>query len=210
MITSGNCMPCRLPSNSPFQTMKKSLLLLSFYFSLGLLYAQTPGMIYDPATGGGAAVLDPNGDGWVSQTSAGFAVNDQTESEISYIPFVFPGTEPTSDLSSGPNCSFTDFVDSGVEDPAQHYIDGSNNWLFRFRMGQTSNNSKSYSVLIDTDQKFGSSGPNADPNYVTGNPGFEIEIVLATNFGVFIYDVDGKGPGTVGGPTVSNPGLPVT
>src|SRR5688572_11293531 len=75
--------------------------------------AQTPGLIYEPATGGGAAVLDPNGDGYTSSGSAGFATNDQTQSELPYAPFIFPGEEPLSDVSSGPACGFTDFVDEG-------------------------------------------------------------------------------------------------
>lgn len=93
-------------------------------------------------------------------------------------------------LSAGPSCSFTDFVDQGDEDPVQSYLDSNGNWLFRMRMGTTAPNSKSYSILIDTDGKFGATGPNADPDYTSANPGFEIEIVLATNFGVYVYDVN--------------------
>ncbi|MFY9151922.1 MAG: tandem-95 repeat protein [Prolixibacteraceae bacterium] len=185
--------------------MKSSLLFISIkrlvvFALVGLLFllvlpenvqAQTPGLIYDPVPGG-SLILDPNADGYTSPTTAGFSVKDQgaSYSEIPYVPLVFPMVEPSSDLAIGPNCSFTDFVDSGVEDPAQYYLDGSNNWLFRLRMGKTSPNSKSYSVLIDTDGKFGKTGPNADPTYTTSNPGFEIEIVLATNFGVSIFNVD--------------------
>ncbi|MBI2967563.1 MAG: tandem-95 repeat protein [Bacteroidetes bacterium] len=161
------------------------------------LCSQTPGLIFDPATGSGAAVLDPNSDGYTSQTTAGFIADDQAESELPFIAFVFPGLEPTSDLGPGPDCGFTDFVDEGDEDPAQYYIDGSDNWLIRLRMGKALTNSKSYSILIDSDQKFGATGPNADPNYVTGNPGFEIELVLATNFGVYVYDVDGTASPTL-------------
>lgn len=57
--------------------------------------------------------------------------------------------------------------------------------------------SKGYSILMDTDGKFGATGANADPNYlasttgVNGNPGFEIAIVLETNFIIAIYNVDG-------------------
>lgn len=58
-------------------------------------------------------------------------------------------------------------------------------------MRSSSPNAKSYSILTDTDSLFGNSGPNADPDYTPDNPGFEIEIVLATKFGVFVYDVDG-------------------
>ena len=126
--------------------------------------AQTPGLIYERATGGGGAVLDPNGDGYTSTTTFGFSGNDQTDSEIPYVPLVFPMVEPPSDLGAGPNCSFTDFVDSGIEDPIQNYIDGNGNWLFRMRMGNSSPNAKSYSILVDTDGLYGSSGPNADPD----------------------------------------------
>jgi hypothetical protein len=121
----------------------------------------------------------------------GFIANDNAESEIPYIPLIFPGTEPTSDVENGPNCGFTDFVDSGLEDPALFFLDDANNWLFRFRMGSAISNAKSYSVLIDTDNLFGNSGPYADPDYTANNPGFEIELVLATKFGVYVYDVDG-------------------
>ncbi|MDX1445235.1 hypothetical protein, partial [Lishizhenia sp.] len=154
-------------------------------------FAQTKGMIFEPATGGGAAILDPNGDGYVSASTTGFVNNDNAESEIPYVPFVFPGMEPTSDIRNGANCGFTDFVDSGNEDPALQYVDANNNWLFRLRMGSASTNAKSYSILIDTDGLFGNSGADADPDYSSSNPGFEIEIVLATKFGVYVYDVDG-------------------
>ncbi|WP_316632483.1 hypothetical protein [uncultured Flavobacterium sp.] len=171
--------------------MKKiSLITLFVLLSLSKVIAQTPGTIYNPATGGGTTVLDPNGDGFTSATINGFTTDDQIQSEIPYKSLVFPMTEPNSDLSAGPNCSFTDFVDQGDQDPVQSYLDGNGNWLFRMRMGSTSPNSKSYSILIDTDGKFGGVGPNADPQYSNSNPGFEIEIVLATNFGVFVYDVN--------------------
>jgi gliding motility-associated-like protein len=149
-------------------------------------------MIYENP---GITVLDPNGDGYVSKTKSGFISNDEAESEIPYVPIIFPSNEPNSDLGPGPDCGFSDFVQQnvGVQDAGQYYVDKvTNNWLFRIRLGGTSPNSKSYSILIDTDQKFGLAGSNADPNYVSGNPGFEIEIVLATNFSVSVYDIDGK------------------
>jgi len=181
---------------SYFKRLKFTLInqaLLAFMFVLlfsNISFSQTKGMIFEPATGAGAAVLDPNGDGYVSATTAGFINNDRAESEIPYVPFIFPGTEPTSDINNGPNGGFTDFVDSGTEDPAMNYVDASNNWLFRLRMGSVRPNAKSYSILIDTDGKFGNSGANADPDYTSSNPGFEIEIVLATKFGVYVYNVD--------------------
>ena len=175
-----------------FTSYKGFLKIITLFviLSFGNLAAQTPGMIYEPATGLGAAVLDPNGDGYVSLTTNGFTTDDQLQSEIAYSSLIFPMVEPNSDLGPGPDCGFTDFVDQGDQDPVQSYLDASNNWLFRMRMGKTAPNAKSYSVLIDTDGKFGGTGPNADPQYSSSNPGFEIEIVLSTKFGVFVYDVN--------------------
>ncbi|MBL3656379.1 T9SS type A sorting domain-containing protein [Fulvivirga sediminis] len=150
-------------------------------------HAQTPGLIIDPA-GAGATVLDPNGDGYVSADNSGFVSNDNAESEIPYQTITVPEVEPTSDVASGPACGFTDFADDATRYVAASYVDASNNWLFRFRLGGYAPNSKGYSILIDTDNLFGS---GSDPNYVSGNPGFEIEIELVTNFGVRLYDVDG-------------------
>jgi hypothetical protein len=45
------------------------------------VYSQTPGLIYKSA-GAGASILDPNGDGYTSASTAGFTTNDQTQSEI--------------------------------------------------------------------------------------------------------------------------------
>ncbi|PRY16508.1 gliding motility-associated-like protein [Pontibacter ummariensis] len=162
------------------------LLLCSF-----LSFGQTKGLIYKPAsTAEGRAVLDPNGDGYTSQTSAGFKTNDRGESEIRYVPAPVLVTEPVQDPLRGPGCGFTDLVDSGEGDPFMFYYDGAN-FLVRFRLNKTSPNSKGYSVLIDTDQKFGFSGASPDPNAVVGNPGFELELVLMTNHSVSLYDVDG-------------------
>ena len=105
-----------------------TILVVLFIQSLG--FAQTSGLIIDP-TGVGASPLDPNNDGYISLSPTGFVANDQTESEIIYTPFVFVANEPVSDLGPGPNCGFTDFVDSGVEDPALYYLSPANNFLFR-------------------------------------------------------------------------------
>jgi hypothetical protein len=166
--------------------MKASLsftifLCLSF-FSLG----QTTGMIVEPATGSSALILDPNGDGYVSATTLGFLGDDQLNNELSWQTLIPAGSEPNSDVQNGPNCGFTDFVEStfGGIDPVFHLSTGVN-WLFRFRMASISPNAKSYSILVDIDNLIGPS----DDCYIPGvNPGFEMEIVLATKFGVRIYD----------------------
>ncbi len=164
------------------------LLFISFTNAFG----QTPGLIYQPSSG---SVLDPNGDGYTSLTNSGFQSNDQTESEIPFKKMIFPAAEPFGDLTKGPTGGFSDFVDSGTEDPAQYYFDGTN-LMFRLRIGTGVPNSKGYSILIDTDQKFGFSGANLDGNATVNNPGFEIEVSLQTNFGVYVYNIDGVCPGS--------------
>lgn len=56
--------------------------LIIFCFALlytHTLWAQTPGLIVKPATGAGTAVLDPNGDGYVSASTSGFSTDDKAE-----------------------------------------------------------------------------------------------------------------------------------
>jgi len=163
-----------------------------------LLCAQTPGLIVKNA-GSGITVLDLNGDGYVSALTnslqLGFTIppnNDVIQSEIPYAPLVLP--DPSSDLLSGPSCSYSDIIGIGaVANNAvmAYYNSTSGNLMFRFRIAKYATNSKGYNILVDTDGKFGFSGPNADLNAVPGNAGFEVEIVLETNFGVEVYKVDG-------------------
>jgi uncharacterized repeat protein (TIGR01451 family) len=178
----------KIKQNNRF--MKKIILsfILFMLFGVIALQSQTPGLIVYPATGASKLVLDPNGDGYISMTTAGFLGNDVLNSEIPYHRLIPAGNEPDSDVQNGPNCGFTDFVESaaGSVDPAFHHSNGTH-WFFRFRMADIKPNSKSYSILIDTDLLFGSADVGT---YSASNPGFEIEIVLATNFGVFIYDLD--------------------
>ncbi|TRO67540.1 MopE-related protein, partial [Christiangramia sabulilitoris] len=191
--------------------MKKFLLpgifTILFLLSFVNLSAQTKGLIYKPATSSGQAVLDPNLDGYTSDSNQGFVANDESESEIPYTPLPSLGApEPPRDLGPGPSCGFTDLVKSSDNHTIYTYLDANENLMFRFRLGGTAENSKAYSILIDTDEKFGATGPNADPNYIPGNPGFEIEVVLRTNFGVGLYDVDGTVAATeIGDATVDRP-----
>ncbi len=153
-----------------------------------VLFAQTPGMIIEPAgTAAEQLVLDPDGNGYASKTTAGFLGDDRLNSEIAFKTLIPAGEEPAGDVRNGPDCGFTDFVESvsGGIDPAFHYSN-STHWLFRLRMSDIKPNAKSYSILIDIDGKIGTESAA----YVQGeNPGFEIEIVLSTKFGVRIYDL---------------------
>lgn len=157
---------------------RKGVYFIFSLFLTGMIHCQTPGMIVEPATGASAVVLDPNGDGYVSTSLSGFLGNDQINNELPWQTLIPAGSEPNSDVQNGPNCGFTDFVESTVGgiDPVFHLSNGTN-WLFRFRMASISPNAKSYSVLVDIDNLFGPS----DDCYIPGvNPGFELEIVLAT------------------------------
>ena len=183
--------------------MKSILLLLALLCNLSL-YSQSPGLIILPPGGMGVTPLNPNGDGFSSVLPTGYLINDITESEIVYQPLPVPYAEPTSDLARGADCNFSDIVRIDSFDSGVYMFSDATNLLFRFRQGNTVPGSKGYSILIDTDMKFGCCGPDADPNYIpkttgiNGNPGFEIEIVLETNFQVAMYNVDG----------IDNPSIP--
>lgn len=185
--------------NIPELKTKYFLLIVMLTLMLGLQNAnsQTPGLIIKPALSPGNAVLDPDGDGYVSQKTNGIQLgftippdNDVTQSEIPYVAIIRP--DPLNDLLRGPVGAFCEIVgvDAAGNNAILTYNDGTNFYV-RFRLGGYAPNSKSYSLLIDTDGKFGFTGPNADPDAVNGNPGFEAEITLETNFNVKAFNVDG-------------------
>jgi hypothetical protein len=161
-------------------------------------HAQSPGQIVRPVNGAGITRLNPNGDSYASATTAGFTTDDIAQSEVPYKIVPPAVTEPTGDLATGPSGGFTDIVKTVDNSGFYLYADGTNIY-FRLRIGGIISGSKGYSVLIDTDGKMGNSGAYADPNFVAatntgnGNPGFEYEVVLRTNFEVTIYNVDGVG-----------------
>ena len=175
--------------------MNKFLILLLLLVSFKLS-AQQPGKIIVPSSGFTSTPLNPNGDGYTSKTSAGFINNDIAESEIPYKAVTVLVPETTGDLARGPSGSFSDIVGS-VDGCGLYVFNDGTNILFRMRIGGYISGSKGYCVLIDTDQKFGNTGADADPNYiagttgVSGNPGFELEVTLETNFRVAVYNVDG-------------------
>jgi hypothetical protein len=191
------------------------LLLSGLTIEAGWAQSPTPGLIFKPATAGtpGSAVLDPNNDGYVSTTASGFTtaagdIGTQSEIPYKYLP-QRTTTEPNADLRVGPSNKFTDFADvSGGGSSVGFFVDANSNFMFRFRLGGSAPNSKGYSIAIDTDNKFGFTGPNADPNAVAHNPGFEMEIVLDTNFGVRLFKIDGTTSPTGTGPDNSLVELP--
>ncbi|WP_066406566.1 T9SS type A sorting domain-containing protein [Flavisolibacter tropicus] len=186
------------------------VLVLLFLLSTAVSAQYVTGQIIRPCTSStGKNILDPNNatDGssndYASKAITGFgtttAIPDIDNSEIPYKPVPPYALEPYSDLRRGPDHLFSDYVPDVNGGAYYMHYDGTN-FLFRFRMGTIIPGAKGYSLLFDTDGKFGPTGPNADPNYVPattgtgGNPGFEIEIVLCTggaNDGIQVYNVDG-------------------
>ncbi|MCC9134962.1 T9SS type A sorting domain-containing protein [Pontibacter silvestris] len=164
--------------------------------------AQTPGLIYRPATSGGNSVLDPNGDGYVSTTTAGWIAGTRDEgvgySEIPYRSFPALANEPVGDLTTGTSGGHTDLAppptyQGSTGSPISAYFDG-RNLMFRVRLGGASTASKGYSIMIDSNNQFGNLVEDGNAA-TTPNPGFEFEVVLASNFDVSIYDHRNKPAG---------------
>lgn len=148
------------------------------------------GIITKPAVGN--TVMDPNQDGFVSQTTAGFSNDgyyvDEFEIPMFGIPIVGDG-DVLNDNQSGPNCGITDLTVDNQGFSVYGVLDNNGNLIFRFRIGDSNPSVEAYTILIDTDGKIGPDDPNATPN----NPGFEIDITLIKNAsqGVFVYNIDG-------------------
>ncbi len=182
----------------------KAIQLCCFLLLLfNLSFSQSTGYINRPATTpAGRLILNPNSDNYTSATSAGFLGNDVANSELPYRSIPSFSAEPFGDLRRGPSHLYSDFVPDANNVGYYTYFDGTN-LLFRFRMGSVMPGSKGYSVLLDTDGKFGATGATADPDYqaattgTNGNPGFEIEIVLETNSRIAIYNVAGSNTATL-------------
>uniref|UniRef100_UPI00342DD5CA LamG-like jellyroll fold domain-containing protein n=1 Tax=uncultured Algibacter sp. TaxID=298659 RepID=UPI00342DD5CA len=171
--------------------MKIKLLYVVFLILPFFVFSQTPGLIVRDGAGNIppqslSSVLDPNGDGYVSATNTGFTTTDiGLASEIPYYSVPVISEESSGDISMGPSGGFSDFVQDENGHAFYQYFDGTN-LLTRFRLGNIVAGAKGYSVLIDTDSKFGVS----DPTYTTSNPGFEYEVVVQTGFTISIYDVN--------------------
>ena len=187
--------------------MKQFFFAIFFTVTGALALAQTPGEIFRPAVHD--SLLDPNGDGWISATTSGFSdaptIQDESEEfETPWNTLWHYESEPSSDLQTSSTCGPTEIVDNPnvleraaywqIHDPDGIAGNEDELLLFRIRINSDPNNAAyGYSFLIDSDQKFGSSGVDTDPNAMSGNPGFEYEILFASgnSGGVYVNDVDG-------------------
>ena len=138
----------------------------------------------------GAAILDPNGDGFVSKTNAGFSFDGYYVDEFEIKMFGVP--QLTGDVTGdniGKNCGITDLIPDSTGHSVYAVRDVNNNLIFRFRVGDTNPSVEAWTILLDTDGLFGTNDPNATVN----NPGFEIDITLIknSNKGVLVYNING-------------------
>jgi hypothetical protein len=157
----------------------------------GEVWGQTPGQIYKSATGvkpSGQLVLDPNGDGFVSATTAGFTmlVDDVPQFEIPFRALPVISDEPIGDVRTGASGGHTELVDGYADQGVFMYADDFGMY-FRMRIAGNSTASKGYTFLINTEDKFDDFGKTV----VNGNPGFQFEVTLQTGggkAGINIYD----------------------
>ena len=148
--------------------------------------AQTSGFIFES----GDAILDPDSNGYTSQTTGGFSGDgyDVDEFEITMFPLPTIGEgETLGDIRSGPNCGFTDLAVDTNGHATYFAMDDAGNLIIRFRLGGFKPNAKGYTVFLDVDGKFGSEDTNANAE----NPGFEAIILLRSKHEVSIVDIDG-------------------
>ena len=161
--------------------------LVSLFLILGgEVLAQSKGFIFET----GSSVLDPDQNGYVSDSTSGFSNDgyDVDEFEITMFPMIIlGGGEVSGDIGSGPNCGFTDLSPDTNGAAVYTTLDDSNNLIFRFRLSDYKPNAKGYTILIDADNAFGS----FDTNSTSINPGFEIALFLRTNSDVSVADIDG-------------------
>jgi gliding motility-associated-like protein len=187
------------------KVMRICLTLLVTVVSVGMLYAQ-PGSISDPAV---PAInpMNPDGNGFVTSTNTFFTGPlDETQFELPFLPLQQLEAEPGSDNQFKSGCEYYELVDdvSAGADAAYYYYrdpdgisdNGDELIVFRFRVAKYSPSSTAFSILIDTDYKFGFAGLEADPNAVVGNPGFEKEVSIYNSTGlaggVRVFNVDGR------------------
>ena len=166
------------------------LVLLTSLFYSRATYAQT--LLRGQIIKAGSSVLDPNNDGFVSQTNAGFSTTTNywvPEFEIKMFGVPILGSGDVTGDNTGKSCGITDLIPDTKGFSVYAVKDAANNLIFRFRVGDNNPSVEAWTILLDTDGLFGAN----DPNATAENPGFEVDISLIknSNFGVIVYNIDG-------------------
>ncbi|WP_116127229.1 T9SS type A sorting domain-containing protein [Lewinella sp. IMCC34183] len=170
------------------------------------LTAQTTGSVTKTTSATYRYLLDPDADGFITESGAAFTSGTTEISEFEVIPGSVRGWSEMADVDETgsdvtPKCGNVDLVaddDGGgygyynIVDPTPGTpTSGDEYLLLRFRIGSDPGTANyGYNFLIDNDARFG----GADPNTTCGNQGFEREIIYSTGggtAGVSVYDVDG-------------------
>jgi gliding motility-associated-like protein len=165
--------------------LKKISILFLLCLSPLLIFGQR-GKIIRPAT---TTVMDPNHDGFVSKTTAGFSNDGDYLGEFELTMFGVPqaGGDVAGD-NQGPACGIMDLIPD-LKGRSVYAVKDGNNLIFRFRVGDDNPSVESWTIMLDTDGLYGATDPNATAN----NPGFEADITLIkrNNAGVRVYNIDG-------------------
>lgn len=188
-------------SKIPFALRFSWCILLSLGFSQASFSQAKRGTIFQSSTSVlGRAVMDPNNDGFVSRTTAGWTVSTPdygNSSELKMVAIPIYSGEPVVDQRTGKGIGALDLVSSDVIGAGEssvyilyREVSGVDYLMVRFRVNANTKAPKGWTLLIDTD---GTLGPEST-NRTSSNPGFEKEIILGGSSGVSVYDYPGGNP----------------
>lgn len=183
---------------------KSTLSVWVFLLVSVVVRAQEPGAIFYP-TDGSSIFLDPNSDGFITETGAPFApgYTELSQKEGRWQHWFQVHDEPANDFTYGEPCSAFDIVDAsngtgafyvGIYDPDGIPSDYSGNEYLLTRIRLASDPGEAdfgFSLLLDTDLEFGLEN---DPNATKLNHGYEAEIRFKSGGaegGIFLDHIDG-------------------
>lgn len=175
------------------------LVTISGFCQGGLISTAHSSTVYD-------AMLDPDGDGYITESGGAFISTTNQESEFEILANsingwveIFDVNEANSDIT--PSCSNVDIVEDAdgggigwwnMIDPTPLTPRSGDEYLIiRLRMADQYSGNFGYNFLLSTEGLYGS---GVDANSVTGNQGFEYEIQFSSGGnkkGVSGWDVDG-------------------
>src|SRR5689334_25190267 len=125
-------------------------------FAITLLFSRVEaqrGRIIRPAS---TNILDPNADGFVSKTSSGFSTDGDYLDEFELPMFGIPKLEgDVAGDNIGKVCGITDLIPDHKGFSVYAVRDGSDNLIFRFRVGDDNPSVEAWTILLDTDGNIG-------------------------------------------------------